>query len=52
MTAELIENVDLVVVATAHTTVDYSLIQEYAKVIFDTKNAMKDIQSRWNIELL
>ncbi|AIQ76838.1 nucleotide sugar dehydrogenase [Paenibacillus sp. FSL L8-0323] len=52
LTAELIENVDLVVVATAHTTVDYSLIQEYAKVIFDTKNAMKDIQSRWNIELL
>ncbi|OMD82999.1 MULTISPECIES: nucleotide sugar dehydrogenase [Paenibacillus] len=52
LTAQLIENVDLVVVATAHTTVDYSLIQEYAKVIFDTKNAMKDIQSRWNIELL
>lgn len=52
LSAELIENADLVVVTTAHTTVDYSFVQQHAKVIFDTKNAMKDIENRENIELL
>lgn len=52
LTAELIESADLVVITTAHTTVDYSFVQKHAKAIFDTKNAMKDIQNRENIELL
>lgn len=52
LTAELIENADLVIITTAHTTVDYNFVQEHAKVIFDTKNAMKDVNSRENIELL
>lgn len=52
LTAELIESADLVVVTTAHTNVDYSFVQKYAKVVFDTKNAMKDIKNRNNIELL
>ena len=52
LTIELIESVDLVIVTTAHTKVDYKLVQKYAKAIFDTKNAMKNIESRGNIELL
>jgi len=52
LTAELIQGADLVIVTTAHTTVDYDFVQEHAKAIFDTKNAMKLVKSRANIELL
>ena len=52
LTAELIESSDLVIVTTAHTNVDYSFVQKHAKAIFDTKNAMKMINKRENIELL
>lgn len=52
LTVELIESADLVIVTTAHTTVDYNFVQKYAKAIFDTKNAMKQVESRKNIELL
>ncbi len=52
LTSELIESADLVIVTTAHTNVDYSTIQKQAKLIFDTKNAMKNIKDRENIELL
>jgi UDP-N-acetyl-D-glucosamine dehydrogenase len=52
LSAALIENADLVIVTTAHTTVDYTFVQQHAKVIFDTKNAMKDVKDRSNIELL
>ena len=45
LTAELIENVDLVIVTTAHTNVDYDFVQKYA-------NAMKQVTARENIELL
>ena len=52
LTAELIESADLVIITTAHTNVDYDLIQKYATAIFDTKNAMKHVKVRENIELL
>ena len=52
LTSNLIESTDLVLVTTAHTKVDYSFVQQNAKVIFDTKNVMKDINNRENIELL
>jgi UDP-N-acetyl-D-glucosamine dehydrogenase len=52
LTVELIESADLVIVTTAHTNVDYNFVQKYAKAIFDTKNAMKQIELRENIELL
>jgi len=52
LTAELIEMADLVIIATAHSNVDYKLVQKHAKLVFDTKNAMKDIKARENIELL
>ena len=52
LTAEVIEQADLVVITTAHTNVDYALVQQYAKAIFDAKNAMKHIEKRENIEVL
>ena len=49
---EVIEKFDIVIIATSHTNVDYALVQKHAKVIFDTKNVMKDIKQRDNIEAL
>ena len=50
--AEALQEADLVVVTTAHTKVDYAFVQRHSKMIFDTKNAMKNVESRDNIELL
>lgn len=52
LTDKVIEAYDLVVITAAHTNVDYELIQRYAKAVFDTKNVMKNIASRENIETL
>ncbi len=52
LTAEVLEEADVVLVTTAHTNVDYAFVQQHAKAIFDTKNAMKNIVPRDNIEVL
>ena len=52
ITAEEIEAADIVMVTTAHTKVDYELIAAHSKVVFDTKNVMKGIAERHNIEVL
>lgn len=52
LTAELLQHADLVVVTAAHTTVDYEFVQQHAHVVFDTKNVMKDVKERGNIEVL
>ena len=52
LTEELLRKADLVMVTAAHTNVDYALVQRCAKAVFDTKNAMKMITERENIELL
>ena len=52
LTKEKLADADLVVVTTAHTNVDYNFVQENSKFIFDTKNAMKKVTIRTNIELL
>lgn len=39
-------------ITTAHTNVDYEMVQKNAKVIFDTKNVMKNLENRDNIEVL
>lgn len=52
LTAELIRDVDIVVITTPHTNVDYRFVQLHAKVIFDTRNATRDIPDRSNIELI
>ena len=52
LTDDLIRNADIVVICTAHTCFDYDHIQKLAQEIFDTRNAMKDVKDRSNIELL
>ena len=52
LTPKAVHDVDLVMVTCAHTNVDYAMVQQNAKVIFDTKNVMKNIEDRRNIEVL
>ncbi len=52
LTAEALESADLVMVTCMHTNVDYEFVQQHAKAVFDTKNAMKAVADRENIEVL
>ena len=38
---ELLENADVVVIITDHSNIDWEKVYEKAKVIFDTRNAIK-----------
>lgn len=49
---EIIASYDLIMITAAHTNVDYDMIQKSAVAIFDTKNVMKNIANRENIEVL
>ena len=50
--AEIISQYDLIIIAAAHTVIDYTMIQENADKIFDTRNAMKDAKNKSNITLI
>ena len=52
LTEEALREADLVMVTTAHTNVDYDFVQKNARFVFDTKNAMKAVTERGNIEVL
>ena len=52
LTPEVVASYDLVMITCAHHNVNYAMVQANAKAIFDTKNVMKDIQPRGNIEVL
>ncbi|MCT4633635.1 MAG: nucleotide sugar dehydrogenase [Firmicutes bacterium] len=52
ISSDIISEFDLVVITTAHKDVDYDMVEKSSKVIFDTKNAMKNISDREKIELL
>lgn len=52
ITPETIPDYDLIMITAAHSNVNYKMVQENAKVIFDTKNVMKNIYPRENIETL
>lgn len=52
ITPQIIHEYDLVIITTAHTNVDYEMIQKNAKAVFDTKNIMKDMKQRENIDVL
>ncbi|MFQ9069581.1 MAG: nucleotide sugar dehydrogenase [Bacteroides stercoris] len=52
LSAGLLRNTDLVVVTAAHTNIDYDFVQRYAHAVFDTKNVMKAVAVRTNIEVL
>ncbi len=52
LTPETVAGYDLVIVTTAHHNVDYGMVQKYARAVFDTKNIMKHLTDRENIEVL
>lgn len=52
LSPEVVSSYDLVMITTAHHNVDYEMVERNAKVIFDTKNVMKEIQERDKIEVL
>lgn len=52
LTAELLQHADLVVVTAAHANIDYDFVQRHAQAVFDTKNVMKEVKERNNIEVL
>lgn len=52
LSLDVIQSADLIIITTEHTVVDYDMVQRHAKFVFDTKNAMKHIIIRDNIEVL
>lgn len=52
LSKENLNGADLVVITTMHTSYDYAFIQANSTFILDTKNAMKNLKERNNIELL
>ena len=51
-TKDILQKSDLVLIITGHRSFDYEFIQENSKFIFDTRNAMKSVKERTNVELL
>lgn len=52
LTAGAVAEADLVVVACAHTNVDYAMVRDNARAVLDTKNAMKGAGPSDNVEVL
>lgn len=52
LTEQALVTADLVILTTMHSGFDYAWIAQHAKMIFDTKNAFKEIVLRDNIERL
>ncbi|MDU2063442.1 MAG: nucleotide sugar dehydrogenase [Sporomusaceae bacterium] len=52
LTKPLVAQADLVILTTMHTGFDYGWIARHARMIFDTKNAFKEVEQRGNIEKL
>ena len=49
---KIVADSDIVIFTAAHSNFDYDMISKNAKAIFDTRNAMKNVKNRDNIELL
>ncbi len=49
---EILNEYDLICVTASHSNVDYDMVANCGVPIFDTKNAMKNVKNRDNIELL
>lgn len=52
LTSRELKEADIVVITTAHTNVDYNFVGRHAKYVFDTKNVMKNVACRENVEVL
>jgi len=48
LSEELLRNQDCIIIVTDHSAYDYEFIAKNAKMIFDTRNATKGIQSKYN----
>ncbi|MBS4195734.1 nucleotide sugar dehydrogenase [Lederbergia citri] len=46
LSKEILKNADLVIITTDHSTFDYELIAETSDVVFDTRNALKDVKKK------
>jgi UDP-N-acetyl-D-glucosamine dehydrogenase len=46
LTEELLTSADLVLISTDHTTFDYEMIANNSRVVFDTRNALKEIEKK------
>jgi UDP-N-acetyl-D-glucosamine dehydrogenase len=49
LAADVLNMADLVMIVTDHTTVDYQLVADEAKLVFDTRGAMRSITGRAKI---
>lgn len=49
---QIVSEYDLVMITAGHSNVDYEMVQRHAVAVFDTKNAMKKVANRNNIEVL
>jgi UDP-N-acetyl-D-glucosamine dehydrogenase len=45
LTEEAVSAADCVVIVTDHTTIDYAWLAEHARIIVDTRNALKDVKN-------
>lgn len=52
LSKETLSQADLTVIITSHKSVDYQFVQANTPYVFDTRNAMKYVNERNNIELL
>lgn len=52
ISSDVIAEYDLVMITTSHTNVDYEMVAKSAKAVFDTKNVMKNLINKGNIEVL
>jgi UDP-N-acetyl-D-glucosamine dehydrogenase len=52
LTADVLKSMDIVMITTGHTNIDYDFVQKNSKMVFDTKNIMKNVIIRDNIEVL
>lgn len=49
LSAENLSTYDLVLISTDHSSYDYNFIAKHARLVVDTRNAMKDVEDRSNI---
>lgn len=47
-----IADYDLIMITTGHTNIDYQMVLDNAKAVFDTKNATKQLDRNGNLEVL
>lgn len=52
LSANLLEEADLVIITTSHSVINYELVQRHSKFVFDTRNATERLPQTDNIELL